>query len=336
MLDSAGILSVVTVGGFTKFDSADASTLITTAINSLVGGAPAALDTLNELAAALNNDSNFAANVTNLITALPDSSQVVTLINSTVDSAYIQARQITYNFLDSAEAVNLIDSAYVQARQLTYNFLDSSEAVNLIDSAYIQARQSTTATTLATSRNIWGQSFNGGADVTGNLTSVGNITGTGALVITATGANNVTITTNSVERMRVDSSGNVGIGTTSPSVKLEVTGNIKDTLGPVRAAPIQTKSGAYVVVAADAGTTIYISTGGVTFNASILSAGDMVTIVNNSASNQTITSGASVTFRLSGTATTGNRTLAQYGMATFLCVVGGATPTFHCSGAGLT
>ena len=63
--------------------------------------------------------------------------------------------------------------------------------------------------TLATSRNLWGQSFNGGANVTGNLTSVGNITGTGSLDIAATGANRVTITTNSVERMRVDSSGNL-------------------------------------------------------------------------------------------------------------------------------
>jgi len=111
---------------------------------------------------------------------------------------------------------------------------------------------------------------------------------------------------------------------------------ISDTLGSVRAAPIQTKSSAYAVVAADAGSTIYISTGGVTFNISTLSAGDMVTIVNNSGTSQTITAAASVTFRLAGTASTGNRTLAQYGMATFLCVVGGATPTFICSGAGLT
>jgi len=117
---------------------------------------------------------------------------------------------------------------------------------------------------------------------------------------------------------------------------ISATGILSDGKGDVRAAPIQTKAGAYVVVASDAGQTIYISTGGVTINASILSAGDMITIVNNSASPQTITAGASVTFRLAGTATTGNRTLAQYGMATFLCVVGGATPTFHCSGAGLT
>ena len=30
------------------------------------------------------------------------------------------------------------------------------------------------------------------------------------------------------------------------------------------------------------------------------------------------------------------RALAQYGIATLLCVVGGATPTFACTGSGLT
>jgi hypothetical protein len=117
---------------------------------------------------------------------------------------------------------------------------------------------------------------------------------------------------------------------------LSSAGVLSDAKGDVRAAPIQTKSSAYIAAQTDAGQTIYISTGGVTINASVFNAGDMVTIINNSASNQTITAGASVTFRLAGTATTGNRTLAQRGMATFVCVVGGATPDFYCSGAGLT
>jgi hypothetical protein len=37
---------------------------ITAAVNALIGGAPGALDTLNELAAALNDDANFTATVT--------------------------------------------------------------------------------------------------------------------------------------------------------------------------------------------------------------------------------------------------------------------------------
>lgn len=40
-------------------------TMLDQAIIDLVGGAPGALNTLIELAAALNNDANFAANITN-------------------------------------------------------------------------------------------------------------------------------------------------------------------------------------------------------------------------------------------------------------------------------
>jgi hypothetical protein len=173
------------------------------------------------------------------------------------------------------------------------------------------------------------------AGVNGNLT-ISN-TGTGVFNITQVGAGTITLNTTNTERMRIDSSGNVGIGNTpSGTYKLQVTGLISDSKGDVRAAPIQSKTAAYVLVAGDAGQTISITTGGVTVNASIFNAGDMVSIFNNSGSSQTITQGTSVTLRLSGTATTGNRTLAQYGIATLLCIVGGATPTFVVSGAGLT
>jgi hypothetical protein len=100
--------------------------------------------------------------------------------------------------------------------------------------------------------------------------------------------------------------------------------------------PQNAQTSAYVAVVGDVGKHISITTGGVTVNASVFSAGDVFTIYNNSGSSQTITAGASVTFRLAGTATTGNRTLAQYGLATVLCVTGGATPTFVISGAGVT
>jgi hypothetical protein len=139
------------------------------------------------------------------------------------------------------------------------------------------------------------------------------------------------------EAMRIDTSGNVGIGNTpSGTYKLQVTGLISDTKGDVRAAPIQSKVSAYVLVAADAGQTISITTGGVTVNASVFSAGDMVSIFNNSGSSQNITQGAGVILRLTGTATTGTRALAQYGIATLLCVVGGGAPVFACTGSGLT
>lgn len=93
------------------------------------------------------------------------------------------------------------------------------------------------------------------------------------------------------------------------------------------------QTSAYLLDITDLGKHISITTGGVTVPASVFSAGDIVTIYNNSASGQTITQGASVTLRLAGTATTGNRTLAQRGIANILCV---ASNEFVVSGDGVT
>ena len=84
-----------------------------------------------------------------------------------------------------------------------------------------------------------------------------------------------------------------------------------------RAIPANTQTGAYVLVADDAGKTIYISTGGVTINNSLFSEGDAVTIINNSGSNQTITQGSGVTLYDTGDdGSTGNKTLKGRGMCT--------------------
>lgn len=97
--------------------------------------------------------------------------------------------------------------------------------------------------------------------------------------------------------------------------------------------PANSKTSAYTLVAGDAGKHINITTGGVTVPSGVFSVGDTISIYNNSASDQTITQGTSVTLRQAGTATTGNRTLAQYGVATVLCV---ASNTFVITGTGLT
>jgi hypothetical protein len=83
----------------------------------------------------------------------------------------------------------------------------------------------------------------------------------------------------------------------------------------------------------DVGKHIAISSGGVTVPPGIFSAGDAISIYNNSTSNQTITQGSLVTMHLSGTSTTGNRTISQRGVATVLCV---ASNRFVIFGAGLT
>ena len=102
--------------------------------------------------------------------------------------------------------------------------------------------------------------------------------------------------------------------TTSSGVT--VTGTVTDSNGNLRSIPLQNETGAHVLNANGAGRVIYISTGGVTVNPSVMSGGDAVTIINNSGSDQTITQGSSMTLYFAADATTGNRTLAGRGMAT--------------------
>ena len=57
---------------------ASVTTQIATAINGLINGAPGALDALNELAAAIGNDANFATTMTTALASKLDA-------NSTID-----------------------------------------------------------------------------------------------------------------------------------------------------------------------------------------------------------------------------------------------------------
>ena len=72
-------------------------------------------------------------------------------------------------------------------------------------------------------------------------------------------------------------------------------------------------------------------------NNSVFARGDVVSLFNNSGGNLTLTAGASVTLYYAGTATTGNRTIAQRGLATIIIVdVSGGVTYAAVSGAGIT
>jgi hypothetical protein len=111
--------------------------------------------------------------------------------------------------------------------------------------------------------------------------------------------------------------------------------SFSDTAGNLRSLPINSQTSAYVVAASDNGKVISITTGGVTVNNSIMSAGMVVTIYNNSGSSQTITQGSGVTLQWAGQAssTTGSRTLGLYGMATVVFL---SASSAVITGSGLT
>ena len=80
--------------------------------------------------------------------------------------------------------------------------------------------------------------------------------------------------------------------------------------------------------ASDIGKHLYVSAT-TTIPSGVFVAGNEFLVVNSSGSTVTLTQGAGTTLRLGGTATTGSRTIAAYGVANVLCV---GTETFYVTG----
>jgi hypothetical protein len=110
-----------------------------------------------------------------------------------------------------------------------------------------------------------------------------------------------------------------------------VTGTVEDSKGNLRSIPQNTQGSTYTLVASDAGKHI-LASGTITVPDSVFSAGDAVTIVNNTASNLTITK-TITTMYMSTDGTSANRTLATRGVATILFASGTVA---YISGAGLS
>ena len=197
------------------------------------------------------------------------------------------------------------------------------------------ASNATTALTLDSSQN---------ANFAGKITA--NATGTGLhLVSTSTESNlllqNDARTWKIVNYDYGSGADNLGFhdGSGDRLIISHTTGNatfagtVSDSKGDLRKIPNDTKTSAYVLVANDSGKVIRITTGGITVNNSVFAEGDVVTIINQSGSDQTITAGSGFTLYNSGDGSAGNRTLAGRGMATMMFAAADAA---YISGAGLS
>ena len=109
-------------------------------------------------------------------------------------------------------------------------------------------------------------------------------------------------------------------------------GSVTDNKGDLRSIPQTAKTATHTLVAADAGK--HISTdSSVTLPPSVFSAGQAITIYNNSGSDIPIYRGTGVTLYLATDGSNANRTISTRGLVTILCV---ASNEFVISGAGLS
>jgi len=113
-IDSSSTISDTTTALTSTWSSSKISSTISTAISNLVNSAPSALDTLNELAAALGNDANFATTVTNQIASKANDSDVVKLTgNQTIAGTKTFSNSVILTTGDNGITGNTNDS-YVE------------------------------------------------------------------------------------------------------------------------------------------------------------------------------------------------------------------------------
>jgi hypothetical protein len=177
-----------------------------------------------------------------------------------------------------------------------------SSAASRVDVANVTVADGMWATKFTTSGNVTA----GGVSSTGTITASGNL-----------------------------SAANVNTGQITATGAITSGDGISDSLGLLRSIPQNSKNTGYTLQATDNGQMINITVGNITIPGGVFNSpfGQTVSIYNNQNFSNTIVQGTNVTLRLAGTASTGNRTLARYGVATVICV---AANTFVISGAGIT
>ena len=105
-LTPSQVRSLLNVYTTTQTDSA-----ISTAVNSLVAGAPGLLDTLDELSAALGDDANFASTVTTALAGKVDSSSLSESIDDRVAALLTAGTNITITYNDAANTLTIASTA---------------------------------------------------------------------------------------------------------------------------------------------------------------------------------------------------------------------------------
>ncbi len=126
---------------------------------------------------------------------------------------------------------------------------------------------------------------------------------------------------------------NITVGTVGCGA-VTSTSTVSDSAGNLRQLPVRSAQSAYTLVAADSGRFVDVANNSaITIPNGVFSAGQMVTLLNNSGSNTNITQGGGFSLFNSGDGSTGNRVMGPRAVCTILFQGSGHG---YISGSGLT
>ena len=138
-------------------------TYVDAQVSNLIDAAPGALDTLNELAAALNDDADFATTITNSIAAVQadvnqnetDADAAIAVVQADVD-----ANEVTAAALVSAENTVMLAAVAVVQADVDQNETDADAAIAAVQ-ADVDQNESDADTAIALKANKAGDTFTG-------------------------------------------------------------------------------------------------------------------------------------------------------------------------------
>jgi hypothetical protein len=239
-LDLTGKTITVATASSGDNDTTVASTaFVATAIANLADSAPSTLDTLNELAAALGDDANFSTTVTNNIaTKLPLAGGTMTG-SLLIDSSSSASISLDRGNDTSGSTVDFKTGGtlkwYMGLRGLSNdnfylrNEAGSTDALTILTNGKVGIGETLPARELVvknSSDHAIISALSGTSNIAGMVMGDTSDDDIGSVLYNNNG-NYLYFTTNTQERMRIDSSGNVGIGTGNDTITGKLT--VKDS-----------------------------------------------------------------------------------------------------------